>query len=161
VQSTQPEEHGIYLGTLDGAAPQRLISSGLSAAYVAPDRLLYVSEGAVMVAPFEWQREAHVGEPTAIVSSVAGSSNFSAAMSASQTGILAYTSSAATSELVWMDRAGARVGTVGGPAEYADFRLSPNGQQLAVAEVDGQSQHPDIRVLDLTRGSKLRLTSDE
>jgi Tol biopolymer transport system component len=161
VQSTQPEEHGIYLGTLDGAPSQRLVNSGLSASYVAPDRLLYVSAGALMAAPFEWQREVRLGVPSAVVSSVAGSSNFSAAVSVSQTGILAYTSSAATSELVWMDRTGDRVSTLGAPAEYADFRLSPNGQQLAVAEVDGQSQHPDIRVLDLTRGSKLRLTADE
>lgn len=41
-----------------------------------------------------------------------------------------------------------------------DFRLSPHDQQLAVAEVDPQSHRPDIRVLDLKRGPKLRLTSD-
>jgi len=133
----------------------------LSANYVAPDRLLFVAADALMSAPFEWQGQPRVGEPEAIVSAVAGSSNFSAAVSASQTGLLAYTSAAATSELVWMDRAGARVATLGAPAEYADFRLSPDGQQLAVAEVDGQSHHPDIRVLDLTRGAKLRLTADE
>jgi Tol biopolymer transport system component/predicted Ser/Thr protein kinase len=161
VQSTQPEQHGIYLGDLGGAAPRRLLTSGLSAAYVAPDRLLFVSGGALMSAPFEWQREARVGEPSAIVSAVAGSSNFSAAVSVSQTGLLAYTSVAATSELVWVDRSGARVASLGAPAEVADFRLSPNGQQLAIAEVDVQSHHPDIRVLDLTRGAKLRLTADE
>jgi len=161
VQRTEPEEHGIYLGSLDGGPPQRLVTSRLSALYVAPDQLLYVSDGALVAAHVDWQGQARLGEPSVVVPSVAGSSNFSAAVSVSQTGLLAYTSSAATSELVWVDRTGTRLGTLGAPAEYVDFRLSPNGQQLAVAEVDGPSQHPDIRVLDLTRGAKLRLTSDE
>jgi Tol biopolymer transport system component len=161
VQSTKPEEHGIYLAALDGGAPQRLLTSRLSAVYVAPNRLLYVSGAALMAARFDWQGEARLGEPSAVVSAIAGSSNFSAAVSVSQTGLLAYTSSAATSELVWVDRTGARISTLGAAAEYADFRLSPDGQQLAVAEVDSQSHHPDIRVLDLKRGAKLRLTADE
>jgi Tol biopolymer transport system component len=72
--------------------------------------------------------------------------------------LLAYASSAASSELVWFTREGRRLGTVGPPAEYVDFRLSPHDQQLAVAEVDAQNHRPDIRVLDLVRGSKIRLT---
>jgi protease II len=101
-----------------------------------------------------------VDEPTPVVSTVAGSSNFYAAFSASQTGLLAYASSAASAELVWFDRNGQGKGSVGPPAEYVDFRLSPDDQQLALAEVDPQSRRSDIRVLDLVRGAKLRLTSD-
>jgi dipeptidyl aminopeptidase/acylaminoacyl peptidase len=114
-----------------------------------------------MATRVDWQGHRLAGEPFQLISAVAGSSNFSAAVSVSQTGLLAYASSAATSELVWVDRTGGRLSSLGAPAEYADFRLSPNGEQLAVAEVDAESHHPDIRVLDLTRGAKLRLTSDE
>src|SRR6185503_15373797 len=110
---TEPEEHGIYLGSLDGAAPQRLVTSRLSALYVAPDQLLYVSDGALVAAHFDWQGQARLGEPSVVVPSVSGSSNFSAAVSVSQTGLLAYTSSAATSELVWVDRTGTRLSTLG------------------------------------------------
>jgi Tol biopolymer transport system component len=59
-----------------------------------------------------------------------------------------------------MDRDGQRVGSIGSPAEYVDFRLSPRGTQLAFSEIDTLSHRPDMRVLDLTRGAKLRLTSD-
>ena len=161
VQSTSPETHGIYLSDIDGTTSYRLVTSGLSAAYVAPDRLLFVADGALMATRVDWQGHRLAGEPMPVVSSVSGSSNFSAAVSVSQTGLLAYASSAATSELVWVDRTGRRLASLGTPGEYADFRLSPNGEQLAVAEVDAQSHLPDIRVLDLTRGTKLRLTSDE
>src|SRR5262249_16000952 len=91
---------------------------------------------------------------------IAGSSNFHAAFSTSQTGMLAYASRAASAELVWFDRTGARIGTVGAPAEYVDFRLSPDGQQIALSEVHPQTHRPDIRVLDLVRGANLRLPSD-
>ena len=66
----------------------------------------------------------------------------------------------ASAELVWEDREGRRIGAVGPPAEYVDFRLSPRDDQLAVAEVDAESHRPDVRVLDLARGAKLRITSD-
>src|SRR5438105_3489485 len=161
VQNTSPETHSIYLGDLDGSPPKKLVSSGLNAVYVPPDQLLFVTDGTLMAAQFNWRQGRLISEAVPLASAVAGSSNFSAAVSASQTGLLAYASTAATSELVWIDRTGRRGDALGPPAEYADFRLSPDGRQLALSEVDVQGSHPDIRVLDLTRGAKLRLTSDE
>jgi TolB protein len=38
--------------------------------------------------------------------------------------------------------------------------LSPRGDQLALAEVDPDSRRPDVRVLDLARGAKVRITYD-
>jgi serine/threonine protein kinase len=160
VQTTSPESHIIYLGDLDGSAPRMLVASPLSAAYVPPDHLLFVVDNALMAARFGERGARILGEPMPIVSPVAGSSNFYAAFSASQTGLLAYASSAASAELVWFDRGGRRTGSLGPPAEYVDFRLSPDDRQLALAEVDPQSHRPDIRVLDLVRGTKLRLTLD-
>ena len=160
VQTTSPQEHVVYLGDLDGSAPRKLFASPLSASFVPPDRVLFVADDALNVARFDLAGAKLAGERSTIVSSVAGSSNFHAAFSASQTGLLAYTSGAASAELVWFDRGGRRTGSVGPSAEYVDFRLSPDDQQLALAEVDSQSHRPDIRVLDLVRGTKLRLTSD-
>jgi serine/threonine protein kinase len=160
VQTTSPGSHVVYLGDLDASAPRKLVASPFSAAYVPPDRLLFVADDALMAARFDMRGARLVGEPSAIVSTVAGSSNFYGAFSASQTGLLAYASSAASAELVWFDRGGRRTGSLGPSAEYVDFRLSPDGQQLALAEVDPQSHRPDIRVLDLIRGAKLRITSD-
>ena len=160
VQTTSPESHVVSLGDLDGSAPRTLFASPLSASFVPPDRLLFMADDALNVARFDLADGKLAGERLAIVSSVAGSSNFHAAFSASHTGLLAYASGAASAELVWFDRVGRRTGSVGASAEYVDFRLSPDDQQLALAEVDPQSHRPDIRVLDLVRGAKLRLTSD-
>jgi serine/threonine protein kinase len=160
VQSASPDAHGIYLDAIERSAPRRLLSSGLNATYVPPDRLLFVVEDALMAARFDWQNGRVDAESLPVISSIAGSSNFYAAVSASHTGVLAYESGASSSELVWMDRGGRRIGSLGAPAEYADFRLSPRGDRLAVALVDAQGHRPDIRMFDLARGAKARLTSD-
>jgi len=161
VQSTSPETHSTYLADLDGSPPRKLVSSGLNAVYVPPDQLLFVTDSTLMAEPFDWQKGRLAGEAVPIASAVAGSSNFSAAVSASVNGVLAYATTAATSELVWVDRSGHRGESLAPPAEYADFSLSPDGRQLALSEVEAQGTHPDIRVLDLVRGAKLRLTTDE
>lgn len=161
VQSTPPEAHGVYVGALDTSAPpRRLLASGLGAAYAAPDHLLFIDDDALMATRFDWKSQRMIGDAVPVVPRVAGSSNFYAAFSVSPTGLLAYASSVASAELVWQDRDGKRLEAVGPPAEYVDFRLSPHDDQLAVAEVDTDTHRPDIRVLDLARGAKLRLTSD-
>jgi serine/threonine protein kinase len=159
-QGTSSEAHGICLGSLDGSAPQRLVNSGLSAAFAPPGHVLFVADDALMAQAFDPAARRLEGEPFPVVLSVAGSSNFYAAFSVSETGLLVYASSAASADLVWMDRAGTRLGSVGATGEYVDFRLSPDDRQLAVAEVDPDSDRPDLRVLDLARGARLRLTHD-
>ncbi len=161
VQSTFPGSHGIFYASLDAPVPaQQVVATGLNAAYVPPDHLLYIVDEALMSTRFDWQTGHVLGDAFRIVSPVSGSSNFFAAFSASETGVLTYASTAATSDLVWRDRAGEPVGSPIASGEFVDFRLSPNDEQLAVAEVDPQNHRPDIRVLDLTRGAKVRLTYD-
>jgi Tol biopolymer transport system component len=160
-QSTSPEAPGIYIGDLNAStSSRRLLTSGLGAAFAPPDHLLFIADDALMAVPFDWKSQRTVGDAVPVVPRVAGSSNFYAAFSVSQTGLLAYASSVASAELVWHDREGHRIESVGPPAEYVDFRLSPRDDQLAVAEVDTDSHRPDIRVLDLTRGAKIRITYD-
>jgi eukaryotic-like serine/threonine-protein kinase len=160
VQSAAPAAHGIDIADLRGTESRRLLTSPLSATYVAPDHLLFVADDALMVQSFDWKQQRLVGDAMPLVAPIARSSNFGAAVSASRTGLLAYTTGASNAELTWMGRDGRRTGSVATPAEYVDFRLSPDGRELAVGEVDAQSHRPDLRVLDLTRGANLRLTSD-
>ena len=91
---------------------------------------------------------------------VSGSSTFYSAFSVSDAGVVVtWAAGEASSELVWFNRAGERIGTVGGPARYADFRLSPDGQRLAVARVDPGENTSDLWVFDLARQILSPLTS--
>ncbi|MEN3336559.1 MAG: eukaryotic-like serine/threonine-protein kinase [Acidobacteriota bacterium] len=160
VQSTRFDGHGIYLGDLDTSDTHKLAATAASAAFVAPDHLLFVADESLMAARLDAGRGRLVGEATPVVAPVASSSNFYAAFSADRNGLLAYASGAATAELVWFDRDGRRASSIGAPTACADFRLSPQGGDLAVAEVDTRTHRPDLHVLDLARGAKSRLTYD-
>jgi Tol biopolymer transport system component len=85
-----------------------------------------------------------------------------ARFSVSEEGTLVFRASGATDgdELVWMDRTGKRVGTVGGPGRYQSPVLSPDGTQLAV-EVHGQGSAPDLWIYDLERNLGSRFTFAE
>jgi hypothetical protein len=84
-----------------------------------------------------------------------------AALSVSGNGVLAYrTASGTTTELVWFDRQGKRVGTVGGPAEYSNPTLSPDEKRLAVCRMNPQARSRDLWLFDLAHGTSSRFTFD-
>ena len=66
----------------------------------------------------------------------------------SDTGVLAYHGGPSVSELVWLDRTGRQVGTLGTRGSYHDVRISPNGREVAVVVVDPRTRivgHFDLR----------------
>jgi hypothetical protein len=81
------------------------------------------------------------GEAMSLAEDVAlgGSSGRNGAFSVSQNGVLAYETGTGPirSELVWFDRHGRRIGTVGERADYGDFELSPDGTRVALSVLVG------------------------
>jgi eukaryotic-like serine/threonine-protein kinase len=66
---------------------------------------------------------------------------------------------AVTEQLVWLDRRGARIGTVGQPAIGLYYpALSPDERGVAV-EARDDDENLDVWVSDLLRGTRIRLTS--
>jgi Tol biopolymer transport system component len=63
-------------------------------------------------------------------------------------------------ELVWYDRQGKRLGTVGEGGYYTNPALSPDGRYLAVGRSSSAVNHRDLWVIDLVRGSSSRFTFD-
>jgi hypothetical protein len=55
------------------------VASGLSAAFVSPDRLLFVADDALMMAGFDPDETRITAEARPVIAPVAGSSNFHAA----------------------------------------------------------------------------------
>ena len=149
----------IRMASIDGGADDAMVVESAVGATYASGQLLYVSEGALRAAPFDADRGRITGEAVAVVSDVAISSNFYGAFSASTTGVLAYATKASAAELVWMARDGRRLGVAAPRGGYVDFRLSPDGRSVAIAEIEQHSGLSDLRLLDLQRGTNLRLTT--
>jgi Tol biopolymer transport system component len=116
-----------------------------------------------MAQPLDAKKLELGGEPFPIAEQIFSFAAVSAAyFSASANGSLAYRSgaSAGRSEMVWLDRSGKRLGTVGELGDYSNPALSPDEKRLAVSRVDLQTKTRDIWLYDLTRGTSSRLTFD-
>lgn len=149
---------GIFLGSLDHAAVRLVVRSEAGGALQPPDRVLYVENGTLLSMRFDARDGTPLERPAAMADGVGTSSNYYAAVSASRTGTVVYASTAMTSDLAWYDRSG-YAGTLAAMGQHVDFRLSPDGTAVAIAEVDRESNRADVFVLSLNRpGPRRRIT---
>jgi serine/threonine protein kinase/Tol biopolymer transport system component len=154
------QDYSIEIGSLDSPKTEHLLDTNSIALYAAPDYLVYMKGSTLMAQGFDAQRLRLTTEPVPVaegVPRVFGDYSFSV----SQSGVLAYqTGEAGTNELVWFNRQGERLGTVGPEGSYSNPALSPDGTKLAVGVVDPKLGTRDIWVYDLKRGTGSRLTFD-
>jgi Tol biopolymer transport system component len=120
-----------------------------------------VQDGSTLLAqPFDVARAELTGDPVAVASSVAsGRVPRWGWFSVSGTGVLTYLEGITNIQLVWLDRAGKRLGTLGYPGSYhGPIALSPDDSRVAVQIMAGDGQH-DIWVVDVARGMANRVTT--
>jgi len=139
----------------------RVLLRGVGARYAASGHLVYVTaEGALMAAPFDLGRMEVSGDAVSLVEGIALGRLGRVDLALSAEGTMLYvTGRLATDpeEIVWVDHAGRM--TPVDPGWVGDFRtvaLSPDGDRLAVAIVEGSVAH--VWVKQLPAGSLTRLT---
>ena len=66
----QPQTHGVYVGSLDGGEPTRVMPAETAAAYAAPGYLLLVSQEVLAAYPFDAARGTVAGEPIPVAQAV-------------------------------------------------------------------------------------------
>ena len=158
----QPQTHGVYVGSLDGGEPTRVMPAETAAAYAAPGYLLLVSQGVLSAYPFDAARATVAGEPMPVAQEVGTDDGvFHSAFSVSAQGVLAHRAGAgARRQLVWIDRTGKMLGGIGSPDESAHQspELAPDGQRVALNRtVQGNI---DVWLIDVGRGVPSRFTFD-
>jgi serine/threonine protein kinase/Tol biopolymer transport system component len=162
-RSAKPEYQGVYITDIESQSTKQILASDGRAVYV-PGYLLMVREGMLFARPFDDQRLEITGEPIRVADAVGyfGGTFGDAAVTGSATGVLAHGPDVAlTTVLQWRDRSGAVIGTPLPPGAYQGPRLSPDQKNVALAIVDRRhSSSPDVWVMDLSRGTLSRVTSD-
>ncbi len=130
--------------------------------WVDPHYLVFVHEGTLMGQRFDLSTERVVGERFAIADSVNYSfSPARAVFTTSRVGTLAYHSQTwDVARLVWSDRSGSELETVGTPGGYQNVRISPDGRMLLFERLHPSMGTFDLWTFDLARGVETRLTSD-
>jgi eukaryotic-like serine/threonine-protein kinase len=148
----------VYIGSLDGGAPKRVVDSPVQARFAPPDRLLFVRDGSLYSQRFDPARLELTGQPELLVNDVHYTLAGRLAASVSRTGVLVYSAGDAggvSGETVWLDRRGDPV--PGRPVlpDATNVRLSPDGRLLAFERGPGRTRHLWIR--EIARGVETRL----
>jgi len=154
------EGTGIWVASLEGGPPKLLIQAASKAEYAA-GHILYARENTLMAQPFNPNTLELTGDAFPIADRIQHDVSFSrGTFSVSENGVLLYQTgefSPGTS-LVWFDRRGKRIGTLGDPSVYVDVRISPDGRRVAAAVTDPRIGPPDVWIFEVARGLRTRFT---
>jgi hypothetical protein len=150
--------YSVNVGSLDSAETTTLVTSSGSAAYAA-GYLLFRRDAALMAQPFDARALRISGSPVAIADDVAfNPQTYQTQFSASDTAALAYGRSTAGTQLVWFDRLGRRLGTVGLPADYNTICLAGRDTRIVFDQSEPVSGNIDIWTVDVGGERPSRLT---
>jgi serine/threonine protein kinase/Tol biopolymer transport system component len=156
----QPDQNGVYLGSLDGKTKKILVNLRTNAVYAPPGYLLFVDGNALLGQRFDPRRLEPEGQPFVVAEDVGRNTAFMGAVSASRTGMIAYADTMLQNgRLTWIDRTGTPTASIGADGDHIDFRLSPDDQRLAVSLVDPKTNVVEIWITDLARSSTTRVSS--
>jgi Tol biopolymer transport system component len=158
----------LYLDrTRDGSGRLKLAEPGRPArdvmplqsnvGYVEPGYLVFAQEGSLVGQRFDLAAGQVVGAPFSIATAVnyffsTSSANFAA----SPSGTLVFQSHEDDRRLVWFDRSGREVATVGNSGQIKSPRLSPDERWVAFDRLLAGAY--DVWETDLARGAETRLT---
>jgi WD40-like Beta Propeller Repeat len=162
--SSNPEQSGIFVGTVDGKPEdppsRRVLGTPNGAQFVrmsatGPGQILFLREGTLMHQAFDPERLALIGD-AAPVARPLGSYFASALFSASDDGTIVYrTDNPLNRELVWFGRQGMKMTMIGEPDSYVGFVMAPDGAHAIATRSDAQTNR-DLWLLDFTRATRSR-----
>jgi len=157
VVSSTPDR-GIYVGSLDGAVPHRILEAVSSAMYTDPGCLFYRSAGALVARRFDPSDEQVTGDEVPVTDRVwFNEGTRRAVFSVSQTGLVAYREPQLT-RLQWISRIGIEIST-GPEGVHQSFSVSRDGRVLT-SELDPRLGTDDIYLHDAALKARTRLTFD-
>jgi Tol biopolymer transport system component len=159
-------EPQVYLHALDGGA-EKPLPIDATMVQVAGGFVWFVRDRTLMAQALDATRHVLTGSPIAVTEDIRAADRGPTGpetplFSVSPAGFVAFqTDPSPGFELVWYDRHGKRVGTLGSPADYADTVVSPDGTRVLVSMRRDSTTARDLWVYDVDRGVGSRITSDD
>ena len=164
---TSPDfsKSGTYVGSLDTTDVSRVLSvdtTAVNVAYSNTGHLLFIRGGTLFAQPFNPTTFLLAGKPLSVAEQVERDGGLGATFSISANGVLVYRKEPVpiSSQLVWLDRAGRKIGTIGGPDNQDSPALATDGTRVAVRRGLEPAGRDDIWLLNVASGAASRLTFD-
>jgi eukaryotic-like serine/threonine-protein kinase len=161
--SGQPDSDAIFVGSLESSGTMFLTKATGNPVYAAPGYLLFCREKTLFAQKFDTNKLKLSGEAVPLLKDVSSLPRIlrnDYAASNSDVLVVQWGNDVSLSRLVWRDRHGTEIGSVGKPDAYANITLAPNGEAVAFDKTDQETQNSDVWTYDIERGSSQRLTFD-
>ncbi len=156
-----PEKTSIMLASVDSKDVRRLFHADSAAVFADPGYLLFARDSALFAWRFDPRSLELIGQPGPLLEQVRYLSEDNTLAASAAGNRLVYLSGLGQRRLVWVDRKGREVGTLGEIGGYLDVRISPDGRRVAVTRRDpSHGQNMDVWVLDASRGTGTRITAE-
>jgi eukaryotic-like serine/threonine-protein kinase len=151
----------VYFRSLKDQSEKLVLTVPSNVLYVSSGHVLFVREGSLLAQHVDPSNGVVSGEEIPIAEHVGFSAvNVQAAITASQTGTLAYLPSVnQNNQLTWFDRNGRMLQEFGEPATFSSPRISPDGNVIAYGRLDPQTGVADVWMRNIERGTSSRFTS--
>ncbi|MGH9745693.1 MAG: protein kinase domain-containing protein [Candidatus Acidiferrales bacterium] len=152
---------GLYCSSLD-RKERKLVILAHSNGGVALGRLFYANDEHQLVSvPFDISKGTVSGNPSSAATLVGFQpATYWADFSVAETGTLVYNvkSGSSLSELVWADRSGKRIGTLGQQGVMCNPSISPDGNRVSTDITDTKANNVDIWLFNTRGGGNTRFT---
>ena len=158
VTGEKPEDSAYWIGSIDSKEKKMLGPAQTLVTYSPPGYLLFVRDKTLVAQPFDAKGLKTTGEPIPLAEKIGTDNVGLARFSVSRDGVLVYRTGDSGGRLLWRDRAGRELDSLGDQAAYTNPALSPAGDRLAFNLADPRSGKNDIWVRDLARGVNSRFT---
>ncbi len=152
----------IMVGSLDGKTDKELMRSP-GAVQFAGEHLLFLRGTTLMARPFDTEKLTFSGNETQLADDVM-------IVGGAARGVFSATGEVLTfqqgeyegrRDLVWLDRAGNRLGVLGDSGSYFSLAVSPDGTRVAVPVTNEAIGTHDIWIYDVDRNLRSRVTFDD
>jgi serine/threonine protein kinase/Tol biopolymer transport system component len=155
------DKNTIFVGALNSDEKRSIVTASTNAFYADPGYLVYWRDNALVAQRFDLHSYSLTGEPRIVSDAVQyfPQTNLAVFSVAGKT-LVAQTSAgkgASRSQLIWFDRHGKQVGTVGPPDLVSNPKLSPDGKRVAVDQTDTDGRHVNIWIHELNSDATARL----
>ncbi len=152
----------LKVGSLDGSVDHTLGAVPSRVVYVDEEHFMYGHNGLLLLQKVDLDNYTLVGGPRPVAQQLAAYDG-NGIFSISNSGSLVYQvgETVSNNRLVWVDRSGNELGTVGDPAPYRDIAISPDDKRLAYGMLNERAAADDLWVMDLTRNVSSRLTFED
>ncbi len=143
-----------------GRPPRLVLTAASMAQYSDPGYLVFVKDGVLLGQPFDAGSGRLSGRPFSIADHVRYfMSTAAGSFATSRGGTLAFQPQNDVHRLVWFDRTGRELGTIGMPAEYLGVRIPADGSPVLFDRARADLGTFDVWSYDVERNVETRVTS--